>query len=105
MNEKLPVVQPDINLSMISENQPQPYEDLIEKTLESMKAEQPALISSMDEFIQGMAANPVEAQKMTEVMVMTYRMLEAQLEDDIKSVELEFDDTRPSRGGHYEEEQ
>lgn len=50
-----------------------------------MRVEQPELVSSMNEYIQGMADDSIDALKMTEVMVMTYRMLEAQAEADAKS--------------------
>lgn len=84
MNEKLPIVQPDIKLSTTPEGQLQDPDDLIAETLRRMRIEQPELTSSMDEFIQGMATDSVDAQKLTEVMAMTYRMLEAQVEVDAR---------------------
>ena len=82
MNEKLPIVQHDIKLSTTPEGQLQDFDDFIEKTLQRMRDEQPDLTSSMNAFISGRATDPVDALKLTEVMVITYRMLEAQAEAD-----------------------
>jgi hypothetical protein len=82
MNEKLPIVQPDIKLSTTSGDELQDFDDFMSETLQRMKIEQPELTSSMDEYIQGTAIDSADALKMTEVMVMTYRMLEAQAEAD-----------------------
>lgn len=82
MSEKLPIVQPGIKLSTRPEGELQDLDDFMEEILQRMRVEQPELVSSMNEYIQGMADDSIDAQKMTDVMVMTYRMLEAQAEAD-----------------------
>jgi len=82
MNEKLTIVQPDIKLSTTPEGELQDPDDLIGETLQRMQVEQPKLTSSMNIYIQGMAKDSVDALRLTDVMVMTYRMLEAQAEAD-----------------------
>jgi len=71
--------------------------DFINDTYWRMAAEQTPLTGQIASYIEAAARDPQEAMRMKEVLVFTYRLLEAQAQADAMSqvVEVEIDESSP----------
>lgn len=77
---KLPMVDGKVIHALGAELRENP--DYIDETYSRLETEQPALIRALGAFIEAGARDSYEEKQLKEVLVLTYRMLEAQAKAD-----------------------